>query len=521
MLLRKYFTAVHRGRGAVTPIFFRLTAVWTKRLFSAAHDGSGCEEQTHLCQPSDPLRDSIDDVRQPHHRRCHARLMASRDRYRGAVPSQGRRGRSQKGNAVRVLHQTASKQRRHGATSRPSRSSSPFRNTKTHDAIRTSLYALDKAEMLDAMLALSSALYEGEAAATAVPVSGANASNNVADYAVFSSRVPPLTSSSGLGELEGVAVTGEEAYASLDAENLMCSMDACSERCNDERDVRAVQADLGTTTSAVPPFSRTAVAHPSTAGTSSSSIMATFASPDVPLERKLLQFMDLCSSTSPKSHLGGDNSDAASQRPWNGGAGVRVGNCRSDCTASSVATAWTSSTAAALVLPGLDMKAILAHGVLENRHLRGLSLVRCDFSLVRWSHVTLEDCDLSRSLFYRVELDNVIFRRCNFTGCILKGVQCNPSLSPTTHFEDCDFRLAAVGLLCIPHGSQRSGQGEDQGQGISSSNHRSGPSVCFLRCNFDLSDFQFSQGLEKCRFVRCSNTHLASRFPLRARGSVS
>lgn len=374
--------------------------------------------------------------------------------------------------------------------------------------------------MLDAVLALSSALYEDEAAATTVRVDDAKTSSNAPEHPVSSSRVSPATSFGALGELEGVTVTPENAYASLDAEDFMTSMDACAEGCGDKPDVPAVRIDFATNAPA-PSLSSAVVAQPSSTGTTSSSIVATFAARDVPLERKVVQFMDLCSNASATPHLSGDHSNAASQLPWNGGAGVRVGVSRRDRTTSSAATAWSSSAAAALVLPGLDMKAILVHGVLENRHLRGLSLARCDFSLVRWSHVTLEDCDLSRSLFYGAELDTVIFRRCNFTGCILKGVQCRPSLSTTTRFEDCDFRLAAVGVTCIPHDSKHADKDANQGQGITASrSRRSGPSVCFLRCNFDLSDFQFSQGLDKAKFVKCSNTRLASRFPLRARGGV-
>ncbi|TPP51959.1 hypothetical protein CGC20_4880 [Leishmania donovani] len=360
--------------------------------------------------------------------------------------------------------------------------------------------ALNTAQMLDAVLALSSALYEDEAAATAARVNDAKAPSNAADHPVSSPHVPPMTSYRALGELEGVTAVPEDAYGSLDAEDLMTSMGACSEGCGDKRDKRTLHIDLATNSPA-PSFSSAVIAQPSSTGTTSSSIVATFAARDVPLERKVLQFMDLCSNSSATPHLSGDHSDAASQLPWNGGAGARAGDSRRDRTTPSAATAWSSSAAAALVLPGLDMKAILAHGVLENRHLRGLSLVRCDFSLVRWSHVTLEDCDLSRSLFYGAKLDTVIFRRCNFTGCILKGVQCRPSLSTTARFEDCDFRLAAVGLTCIPHDSRQTGKDADQGQGIiCSSSRRDGPSVCFLRCNFDLSDFQFSQGLDKAKF---------------------
>ncbi|CAJ1989655.1 Pentapeptide repeats (9 copies) [Leishmania donovani] len=509
MLLRESFTAVRRLRGAVAFAPLRLTAVCTIPRYSTVQDGRSCREQTHPRRHQCPSRNSVAGVHQRHHRH-HARSVEPCARFRGAAPSSGRRGKSRTRSEAHVLHE---------ATLRPSRFT-PMRATRAHDATCTSPYELNTAQMLDAVLALSSALYEDEAAATAARVNDAKAPSNAADHPVSSPHVPPMTSYRALGELEGVTAVPEDAYGSLDAEDLMTSMGACSEGCGDKRDKRTLHIDLATNSPA-PSFSSAVIAQPSSTGTTSSSIVATFAARDVPLERKVLQFMDLCSNSSATPHLSGDHSDAASQLPWNGGAGARAGDSRRDRTTPSAATAWSSSAAAALVLPGLDMKAILAHGVLENRHLRGLSLVRCDFSLVRWSHVTLEDCDLSRSLFYGAKLDTVIFRRCNFTGCILKGVQCRPSLSTTARFEDCDFRLAAVGLTCIPHDSRQTGKDADQGQGIiCSSSRRDGPSVCFLRCNFDLSDFQFSQGLDKAKFVKCSNTRSASRFPLRVRGGL-
>ncbi|CAJ04852.1 conserved hypothetical protein [Leishmania major strain Friedlin] len=485
-------------------------AAWTRPRYSTVHDRRSCGEQTHTRCHHCPPRSSVAGVHQRHHRH-HARSMEPCARFCGAAPSRERCGKSRTRSEAHFLHE---------ATLRPSRSPTSMRATRKHDATRTSPYALDRAQMLDAVLALSSALYEDEAATTAARVDDAKASCNAAEHPVSSLHVSPVTSSGALGKLEGVTVTPENAYASLDAEDLMTSMDACSEGCGDKRDTRTLHIDLATNAPA-PSLSSAVIAQPSSTGTTSSSIVATFAARDVPLERKLLQFMDLCSNASATPHLSDDHSDAASQLPWNGGAGARAGDSRRDRTTSSAVTAWSSSAAAALILPGLDMKAILAHGVLENRHLRGLSLVRCDFSLVRWSHVTLEDCDLSRSLFYGAKLGTVVFRRCNFTGCILKGVQCRSSRSTTTRFEDCNFRLAAVGLTCIPHDSERAGTDANQGQGIiGSSSRRGGPSVCFLRCNFDLSDFKFSQGLDKAKFVKCSNTRSASCFPLRARGGV-
>ncbi|KAG5502119.1 hypothetical protein GH5_05066 [Leishmania sp. Ghana 2012 LV757] len=499
MLLHESLTAALRCRGAATITSLRLSVVWAKRRYSTVHDGGSVEEHTRL-------------------RRHHVRAAESSARFPGVSLSQGRRGQSRKRREVHALRDPTSKQRQDESTSGPS-CSSPLRMTRKQDATRTSLCALDNDQMLDALLALSSALYVGEAAATALRIDEADASSTAANHPAPSLQVSPSTSSAGHGEREVVwaATALEDTYVSLDAEHLMNSLDICTERCVDESDSHELQSDRNAIAPA--PFLSNAIkAQPSSAETSSSSIVATFAAPDIPLERKVLGFMDLCSSASAKSHPSGDHTDTAVQLPWNGGAGVRVGDGGRNRRSSSASAARTLPTAAALILPGLDMKAILEHGVLENHHLCGLSLARCDFSLVRWSHVTLEDCDLSRSLFYRAELDNVIFRRCDFTGCILKGVQCSSSLPATTRFEDCDFRLAAVGLRCTPQSSKRRGRGADERHGIGGSSRFSDPPVRFLRCNFDLSDFQFSHGLENSVFAKCSNTHLASCFPLRARG---
>ncbi|GET89429.1 hypothetical protein, conserved [Leishmania tarentolae] len=509
MLLRESFTAVRRCRGGVPLTSLRHTTVWTKPRYSTVRDGSSGREQTQPPHRHDSPRNTVVGAHESQHP-YHARLLKLYGRYGGAAPSPGRRSKSRNRSATRSLHES---------TRRPSRSLPPMSTAKTRDATCTSPPALDTVQMLDAVLALSSALYEDEAAAMALRVDEAKASNNAAEQAASSQEVSRVTSSGAVDDLEGVKATSENVYASLDAENLMTLMEACTEGYDDKRDVCALQSDVGTMTPA-PSLSSTLKAQPSSTGTPSSSILGTFAAPEVPLERKVLQFMDLCSNTSATPQLGGCDSDATSRLPWNVREGMRCDDSTRDLT-TSAATEWSPSTAAALVLPGLDMKAVLAHGVLENRHLRGLSLVRCDFSLVRWSHMTVEDCDLSSSLFYGAELDAVVFRRCNFTGCILKGVQCRSSLSTTTRFEDCDFRLAAVGLTCVPRNSKQAVKDGHQGQGsIESSSRRSSPSMCFLRCNFDLSDFQFSQGLDKAEFVKCSNTRLASRFPLRSRGRV-
>lgn len=353
------------------------------------------------------------------------------------------------------------------AASSPPRRQQQRRNTGTHtrrpqhrtelDAGRASFSAVrrtpqaaprgvDSAEVLDALLALSSALYEDEAAATAVDVARD-----------ATATAPPMP----------VAPQPDYAYATVEAANLMDLMDDA--------------AGQGEPLSAPqPPLLSSEVASAASQApiAAASHVSAVFAAADVPLEQKVLQFMDLCSAPAT----------------------------------SSPARAALPPAAAALVLPGLDMKAVLAHGAITQRHLRCLNLARCDFSLVRWSRVTVEDCDLSRSLFYRAALDGVTFRRCRFTGSILKGVHCGSGGSATAsataavRFEDCDFRLAAMGLMCGDTGTAGT---------------RRGPPVQFLRCNFDLSDFQFSEGLgDPSMFVRCSNTDLASHFPLRARGGV-
>ncbi|KAG5476641.1 hypothetical protein CUR178_03814 [Leishmania enriettii] len=499
MLLQESLTASLCRRGAATIATLRLSVVWAKRQYSAVPDRGSVEEHTRR-------------------RRHHVRTAESSSRFPGLSLSQRRCRQSRKRREVHALRDPTSKQRRDGLTWGPS-CSSPLRMTRRQDATRASPCALNNDQILDGVLALSSALYVREAAATNLHSDEADVPSATANHPARSLQVFPSTSSAGLGELveEGAATTLEDTFVSLDAEHLMDSLDVCAERCVDEPDSHELQGDRNATAPA-PSLSNAIKAQPPCAEASSSSIAATFAAPDIPLERKVLGFMDLCSSASAKPQPRGKHTDTAVPLPWNGGAGVRVGDGGRNRSNSSASAAWTLPTAAVLILPGLDMKAILEHGVLENRHLRGLSLARCDFSLVRWSHVTLEDCDLSRSLFYRAELDNVIFRRCDFTGCIFKGVQCSLSLSATTRFEDCDFRLAAVGLRCTPQSSKREGRGADERHDIGGSSRFRDQPVRFLRCNFDLSDFQFSHGLENSVFANCSNTHLASRFPLRARG---
>ncbi|KAG5476373.1 hypothetical protein LSCM1_04075 [Leishmania martiniquensis] len=519
MLLRESLTtALQRFEAAsITPL--RRPFLCARRQCSTVFDGGRFEEQTCLRRHRDRSPSSVGGIHRPHHRRHHTHPVELNARLPSASRPEGRCGRSRTRGSAHVLRDATPQQRQDRTTSPPSCSLSS-RSTKKHAATRTLSCSLDRTQMLDAVLNLSSTLYEAEAVATDACADEAKASSTAADDSARSLQASRSTWSGGLGERKGEGATAapEDAYASLDAEDLMDSMTVSTDGCREESESCGGQSDRGTIAPAPSP-SNAAIASLSSVETPSSIINA-FAAPHVPLERKVLQFMNLCSSASAMPHPSGSHSDTAAQLPCAGGAGMRVGDGARSCPRSSASTAWNLSAAAALVLPGLDMKAILEHGVLEHCHLRGLSLARCDFSLVRWSHVTLEDCDLSRSLFYQGELSNAIFRRCNFTGCILKGVQCSSSLPTAIRFEDCDFRLAAVGLRCTPRTSKRAGRGADQRRHVGGSTRCRDPFVHFLRCNFDLSDFQFSQGLDQSMFVKCSNTHLASRFPLRARGAV-
>ncbi|KAG5501825.1 hypothetical protein JKF63_04094 [Porcisia hertigi] len=521
MLLRQPLTAVQRSRRAVPLTRPQPAVVFTQHLYSTAHDGGTSEDQAYLRPRHDPSRWSLAGAPKPHNHLRDAPLLKLPCLRRGAAPAKGRRCRSRMSTEVHVMHEAASKERQHRSDLLPPRSSSPQTITTALSARDISPDALDTLQILNVSLALSSALYEDEAAATAVRVDETKALSDCADHTAASPhQVSALTSFCGVAEGEGVATIAEDAYALIDAEDLMSTFEECSDGCGVRQVARAVQHNARVVTEG-PSFSSAVLAQPSGAHTSPCSIATTFASPDVPLERKVLKFIGMCSAANAKSQRNPGYCGASSHLPCDGGAGVHVGHRQEDCTTSPDATALSLSTAAALVLPGLDMKAILAHGVLEHLYLQGLSFARCDFSLVRWSHVTLEDCDLSRSIFYRTELDNVVFRRCNFSGCTFKGARCSPSWTATARFEDCDFRLAALGLTCPPHSSTRAGKDAGQRRDIGGSSSPGGPAVCFLRCNFDLSDFQFSQGLDNASsFVKCSNTHLASRFPLRARGGV-
>jgi uncharacterized protein YjbI with pentapeptide repeats len=263
-------------------------------------------------------------------------------------------------------------------------------------------------------------------------------------------------------------------------------------------------------------------------------VLALLTSETVPLEQKIVSLM---TAVSEGGHLrSSSTSGGARDGASISGVAARGFDVCHDrrCSSSeghSVADASPAlNEAASLLLAGLDMKAVLRHGELSQQHLRHLSLTRCDFSQVRWTDMTVEDCDVSRCIFYRAELHNVVFRRCDFTGCVMNGARCSGRIE----FEDCDFRLAGVGLQ---YDLQAEGDDEaDAGQSKRPERRQGGPRGCphrprrsgkthgvrFVRCNFDLSDFQFSSGLNNAAsFTHCSNTHLALRFPLRARGGFS
>ncbi|KAK7201188.1 Pentapeptide repeats (9 copies) [Novymonas esmeraldas] len=349
--------------------------------------------------------------------------------------------------------------------------------TRRADPARASP-ALDGLKWLDVALAVSSALYHDEASATATGVDGRD---DVRDDR-RRSAASPHGAPDGDAASAATAADGplEDAYASVAAADLMATMDSS---CAGATEHYSLDARDGAPSPRCVDAAEACVTVP---GASSSSIVSSLVAPDVPLEETLLRMLDLCSSHS-HNHRG--------RRGAKHGAVARA-----DAGAAAAEAAPSSAAAAALMLPGLDVKAVLTRGVLEHRHLHGLCLARCDFSMVRWSHVTVEDCDLSRCLLYRAELHHVTFVRCNFTGAILRGARCGAS---PIHFEECDFRLAAVGLTCA--------NGGDGG----------GSSVRFVRCNFDLCDFQFSEGLNRASaFVQCSNTHLAAGFPLRVRGTA-
>ena len=244
---------------------------------------------------------------------------------------------------------------------------------------------------------------------------------------------------------------------------------------------------------------------------------------DVPLERKVVALMDVVSEAgepytamTPEKNAGMRGSATGAPSSSRGVKGQAT---------TTADTASPLAEAAALLLPGLDMKAVLTHGELSRRRLRHLSLARCDFSRVRWHDLTVEDCDLSRCIFFQAEWRDVLFRRCDFTGCLMKAVRCGGQV----RFEDCDFRLAGMGLQWCGGGKAR--RTEELAGAKTRDVHRSltrsplrekRPGVRFVRCNFDLSDFQFSSGLtDPATFAQCSNVHLASRFPLRAQGGVS
>lgn len=246
-------------------------------------------------------------------------------------------------------------------------------------------------------------------------------------------------------------------------------------------------------------------------------------SEDVPLERKVVALMDVVSEAG-EPYTAMTSEKSAGMRGSVTGASSSSRSVKGQATATAD-TASPLAEAAALLLPGLDMKAVLAHGELSRRRLRHLSLARCDFSRVRWRDLTVEDCDLSRCIFFQAEWHDVLFRRCDFTGCLMKAVRCGGQV----RFEDCDFRLAGMGLQWC--GREKARRTEERAGAKTRDVHRSltrspprekRPGVRFVRCNFDLSDFQFSSGLtDPATFAQCSNVHLASRFPLRAQGGVS
>lgn len=419
---------------------------------------------------------------------------------------------------------------RHHRPSAPRTTTPPVQNNGGNDT------AVDAA-MFDAVLALSLALYEDEALAapSALTAQGEESLHDaVASKEVVSPALAPLQSDE------------VDAYGTLDPDNLMASMlpdfaaDSAvgMEGTSTSPTQRAAQQSLMESDlsdkrslpepSQVPaqpqalsvrdaglvggPASTSALTPP---GGSSAGLAALLTTEQAPLEQKVLGLMDAISGHRNGAKKGFSTAGGAA------GHGGRRGG-KSDSTPLRAPAALTE--AATVLLAGLDMKAVLTRGEVAHRHLRHLTLPRCDFSQVRWADVTVEDCDLSRCIFYQSVLHDVVFRRCDFTGCLMKGVSCGGRVL----FEDCAFRLAAVGLEYSREEVGGRARAVDAGDDAQERGHypfhRRGKDagVRFTRCDFDLSDFQFSRGLTNpAIFVNCSNTHLAAGFPLRARGGVS
>ncbi|KPA86789.1 putative mitochondrial hypothetical protein [Leptomonas pyrrhocoris] len=401
------------------------------------------------------------------------------------------------------------------------------------------------AEMLDALLAISVSLYADEALASPVAATSLDARflSNTADVSRVSLagdatatafQASPNCNSKEWdvrkaheGEVAGQLLLPQDAYASVDPSELIDVMQMTAS-CQEET-ASATQRDRSSPSNSLPAASSSfhggAVdAHPTS---SPPALTAVLTSGEVPLERKVLALMDTVSH-------GGDDRRACTATMRRGPHTREEARKRKNDGSFDVTSVPDASSpltqASSLLLAGLDMKAVLSHGELSRRHLRHLSLTRCDFSRVRWSRVTVEDCDLARAIFYQAEWCDVVFRRCNFTGCLMKDVRCGGHV----RFEDCVFRLAAVGLRChrgesaneTPLSNDGKGKARDLMNGVTNddrdSRGRRGVSgVRFVRCDFDLSDFQNSNGLnDPASFAQCSNVHLASRFPLRARGGV-
>ncbi|KPI85985.1 hypothetical protein ABL78_4947 [Leptomonas seymouri] len=392
------------------------------------------------------------------------------------------------------------------------------------------------AEMLDALLSLSISLYEDEALASpataSIDPSFQLCSIDVPEVspeweAAAATTSPKLDSNESEARTLQERATGappHDAYAAVDPGDLMDAMKTMEPL--PEENESAAQRSASTPSNAVLPGRSTGT---SVAGVnskpSSTALTTVLIADEVPLERKVIALMDAVSKGSgtckvPTLGLSrGAGADGFSAR----GAGT----CRKGRDGGFDASS-PLAQASSLLLAGLDMQAVLTHGEVAQRHLRHLTLSRCDFSRVRWSHVTVEDCDLSRCIFYDAALHDVVFRRCSFAGCLMKGVRCDGQVL----FEDCEFRLAAVGMRCSSDRDDSATQhrveeAQDVRVGVTDGDrrrrsHRGASVVRFLRCDFDLSDFQHSSGLtDPATFSQCTNAHLASRFPLRARGGIS
>lgn len=107
-----------------------------------------------------------------------------------------------------------------------------------------------------------------------------------------------------------------------------------------------------------------------------------------------------------------------------------------------------STALSSVLLAGIDMKAVLCDGALSSLQVVGKDISRADFTGVSIVACSMQQCDLSRGIFYRTAFCGCTFEGCRFDAAILKGC----TFSEGGHrpmFVNCSFRFCALDVSAI------------------------------------------------------------------------